>query len=116
MKPYVWRLMATLTVLMLIHAVASAQTSISAKPSAQTKRNLVRLLTDALPAHDIDPKRIPKRFRQQVVKRIYEYTALYRKDMQTMLQRAIPFLPMMKQTLQRHDLPPYFAYIPRAEI
>jgi membrane-bound lytic murein transglycosylase D len=115
MKPYKWQIMATLTVFTLVHGVASAQTSVSAKPSPQAKRNIARLLIKTLPAHDIDPQRMPKRFQQQVVKRVYEYTALYRKDVQTMLKRAIPFLPMMKQTLQRYDLPDYFAYIPMVE-
>lgn len=117
MKPYRRQLMATLTVLMLVHTVASAsaQTPVSAKPSPQAKRNISKLLTTALPTHDIDPQRLPKHFRQRVITRIYEYTALYRKDMQTMLKRATPFLPMMKQTLQRHDLPDYFAYIPMVE-
>ena len=115
MKPYIWRLAVIVTMSVWVHAVASAQTSVSAKPSSQAKHSIAKLMHNALPAHDIDPQRIPKRFQQQVVKRVYEYTALYRKDTQTMVQRATPFLPMMKQTLQRHDLPDYFAYIPMVE-
>lgn len=115
MKPYIWRLVIIITVSVWVHSLASAQTSVSAKPSSQAKRNITRLLSKALPAHDIDPQRLPERFQQQVVKRVYEYTALYRKDTRTMVRRATPFLPMMKQTLQRHDLPDYFAYIPMVE-
>ncbi|MCZ6875987.1 MAG: lytic transglycosylase domain-containing protein [bacterium] len=115
MKQCAWRLVTTLTLLALLHSTAMAQSSVSAQPSLQVKRDITRLLVDTLPDHNIDPQRLPGRFQRQVIKRVYEYTALYRRDMQNMLQRATPFLPMMKRTLKQHGLPAYFAYIPMVE-
>jgi hypothetical protein len=115
MKQYTWRLVALLALLTLLHSTAMAQNAVSEQPSPQVKRNISRLLADALPEHHIDPKRLPGRFQRQVIKRVYEYTALYRQDMRNMLRRATRFLPMMKHTLKQHGLPAYFAYIPMVE-
>lgn len=115
MKQYTWRLVTILALLTLLHSIAMAQNAVSEQPSPQIKRDISRLLTDALPDLHINPKRLPGRFQRQVIKRIYEYTALYRQDMQNMLQRATPFLPMMKRILKQHGLPTYFAYIPMVE-
>ena len=95
MKQCAWRLVTTFTLLALLHSTAMAQSSVSAQPSLQVRRDITRLLVDTLPDHNIDPQRLPGRFQRQVIKRVYEYTALYRRDMQNMLQR-VHYLMVLK--------------------
>ena len=115
MRRCLWRLATTFTLLVFAHTSVLAQASVSAQPSPQVKRSIARLLENVLPNYHIDPQRLPKRFQRQVIKRVYDYTSVYRHNMQAMMRRAAPFLPMMKRTLQQHDLPDYFAYIPMVE-
>jgi membrane-bound lytic murein transglycosylase D len=83
--------------------------------SLPSPEEIVELLEETLPQFDLDPGRLPARFRRQVCKRIYNYTVLYRKDVQAMLRRADVHLPMIKRLLHQHDLPTYFAYVPLVE-
>jgi membrane-bound lytic murein transglycosylase D len=76
---------------------------------------IAALLEETLPQFDLDPGRLPERFRRQVCERIYNYAVLYRKDVQAMLRRADAHLPMIKRLLHQHDLPTYFAYVPLVE-
>lgn len=76
---------------------------------------ITELLEETLPQFDLDPEHVPARFRRQVCKRIYNYTVLYRKDVQAMLRRADVHLPMIKRLLHQYELPTYFAYIPLVE-
>jgi membrane-bound lytic murein transglycosylase D len=92
-----------------------AKDRVPAQPTPQAKREIVKLLEHTLPQFDIDPQRLPARFRRQVIRSVYEYTVLYRADVRAKLQRATPYLPMMKRTLRQHELPTYFAYIPLVE-
>jgi membrane-bound lytic murein transglycosylase D len=40
---------------------------------------------------------------------------LHRQDVQAMLQRGAPYLPLIKRLLRQYNLPSYFAYLPLAE-
>jgi hypothetical protein len=110
-----WRLTASLVLLVLTPILPVAQGAVSTRPSPQVKQEIATLLQETLPQFDINPQRLPGRFRRQVIRRVYEYTVLYRTDVQAMLQRAAPYLPMIQRTLRQHGLPTYFAYIPLVE-
>ena len=73
------------------------------------------LLDAALPRFDIDPDALPEAIRWQLCQRIYNYAALYRRDIQATLLRADVYLPMIKRTLKRGGLPVYYGYIPLVE-
>jgi hypothetical protein len=109
------RVMSSLVLLVLTPTLTLAKDPVPPQPTPEVKREIAKLLKYTLPQFDIDPQRLPGRFRRQVIKRIYEYTALYRADVQAKLQRAMPYMPMMKRTLRQHELPTYFAYIPLVE-
>jgi soluble lytic murein transglycosylase-like protein len=110
------RLFLTVSLLVgLLTTAAQSQGDVPAHPSRQTRQQIAVLLDAALPLFDIAPEQLPGRFRRQVIKRIYEHAILYRADMQAMLHRATPLLPMIEEILEQHDLPPYFAYLPMVE-
>ncbi|MGQ4808167.1 hypothetical protein NKDENANG_01534 [Candidatus Entotheonellaceae bacterium PAL068K] len=73
------------------------------------------LLRQTLPCFHIDASRLPETFRQKLSKRLHIYTVLHRQATQAMLSRAAPYLRFIERTLQEHDLPFYFAYIPMVE-
>jgi membrane-bound lytic murein transglycosylase D len=73
------------------------------------------LLQETLPLFDIDPAKIPQAFRQKVQRYVYDYAVTQRSEMQAMLYRGAPYLPLIKRLLTQHNLPTYFAYIPLAE-
>jgi hypothetical protein len=86
-----------------------------ASPPLPSLEEIAALLEETLPQFDLDPGRLPARFRRQVCERIYNYAVLYRKDVQAMLRRADAHLPMIKRLLHQHELPTYFAYVPLVE-
>jgi Transglycosylase SLT domain len=92
-----------------------APVSPPASPPLPSTEEIAALLEETLPQFDLDPGRLPARFRRQVCERIYNYAVLYRKDIQAMLHRADTHLPMIKRLLHQHELPTYFAYIPLVE-
>jgi hypothetical protein len=104
-----------LIVTMCMPTLVLAQNPILAQPSPQERRRLARLIDQVLPQFDIDPQRLPGRFRRQVIKRVYDYAVLYHADMEVMLKRAAAFLPMIKRTFEQHNVPVYFAYMPLVE-
>jgi membrane-bound lytic murein transglycosylase MltF len=106
---------SSLVLLALIPTLAVAKSPVLPQPTTEVKREIAKLLKHTLPQFDIDPQRLPGRFRRQVIRGIYEYTVLYRADVQAKLQRAMPYLQMMKRTLRQYELPTYFAYIPLVE-
>lgn len=136
---YLWQLLTVLVVLWPIQVLAQSQAEfarypqmsllyqdtlphvwplpkpVPSRPPLPSQPEIAALLEKTLPQFDIDPHRLPERFRRQVCKRIYNYTVRYRKDVQQMLQRADTYLPMIKRVLQQQGLPTYFAYLPLVE-
>ena len=104
---------------------ASPKTAPSVKIPAQGQSELSALLADeaavsqlfaqTLPHFHIDHTALPARVRKQVVQRIREYGITYRADLQGMLERAAPYLPIIRLTLQKYGLPEHFAYLPLIE-
>jgi membrane-bound lytic murein transglycosylase D len=84
-------------------------------PPLPSQREIAELFKATLPRFGLNPQHFPVRFRRQVCERIYDYTVLYRKDVQAMLQRADTYIPMIKRLFRQHGLPTYFAYIPLVE-
>lgn len=116
-----WPLVVALVVLVLTQAQAlSARPSAlppvtSVQDAADGLADVAALLREALPQFRIDPEDVPAFFQQQVRKRLYDYAESSRADLQTMLQRAAPYLPSIKLMLKQQNLPSYFAYVPLVE-
>ena len=113
--PYLSLLLTACMILGFLTSLAWGKGGIPARPSQQDQQKIAGLLDEALPLFDITPDGLPERFRSQVIVQIYEHAVLYRADMQAMLHRATPYLPMIEDILKQHDLPPYFAYLPLVE-
>jgi hypothetical protein len=83
--------------------------------AATAGNDFTALLYAALPRFRIDPTSVPVFFQEQVRKRFEEFSFLYREEIQTMFQRARPYLPMIKLILSQQNVPGFFAFIPLAE-
>ncbi len=125
---YVGALMAAwLTSPLLLPTLAHAEVAVSpqttppVKIPAQDQSKLSAVLADeaevsqlfaqTLPHFHIDHTALPAPVRKQVVQRIRKYGITYRADLQGMLERAAPYLPIIRLTLQKYELPEYFAYL-----
>jgi membrane-bound lytic murein transglycosylase D len=81
----------------------------------RTKADFTALLVTTLPRFDIDPTRLPSRFRKRLAEHLHVYTVRSRTDVQNMLARAARYLPTIRLILQEHGLPWYYAYLPLVE-
>jgi soluble lytic murein transglycosylase-like protein len=87
----------------------------SVQDTADGPVDATTLLREALPRYHIEPEDVPAFFRQQVHKRLSDYTESARTELQVMLQRAAPYLPSIKLMLKQQNVPSYFAYVPLVE-
>jgi soluble lytic murein transglycosylase-like protein len=77
--------------------------------------NFAVLLHETFPRLQLDPATVPAFFLEQLRKRQQDYALLYPQELQAMLSRARPHLPMIKILLKQHGLPSYFAFLPLVE-
>jgi membrane-bound lytic murein transglycosylase D len=87
----------------------------SVQDAADGLADMSALLRETLPQFQIDPDDMPAFFQQQVRKRLYDYAESSRPSLQSMLQRAAPYLPSIRLTLKQQNVPTYFAYVPLVE-
>jgi membrane-bound lytic murein transglycosylase D len=133
----VWKFVAALGILALTQALGLRETlppSDAAEPEPLPWRQTISLQTDTslddtphqakdfstllqrtLPQIDLDPEQVPEFIQKKLRTRLHDYTVLHRRDIQAMLQRGAPYLPLIKRLLRQYNLPSYFAYVPLAE-
>ncbi len=117
LQPSVWRPHVSANAQGRMHMPfpAEAPTPIEEPVAVSPDTDLHALLETTLPQFDIDPTELPQRFRKHLVKRIHEYAVLYHAEVQSMLARAAPYVPIIRLILQSQGLREYFAYLPLTE-